>query len=820
MRFILKQSILNAGIILMIFPLKNLHKKFRDMHLMWKINLLGILIILLFTIIIYILILPFFENEKLMERKGKLKAVVNSTVSLIDHYEKSLRSRDWAPVHGMPGSIDEAKKEVLCRLRDMRYDRTEFFFIMDGDGKMIMHPLKTELEGFDMMDIVDPDGIELFRRMVMESQRDGETVVMYRWDSKYAPAIKEPQITYARYYWQWDWVVCSSLYIQDINDSMKELRIRTALYEIIAAAAAMALLFILVHFNFNRPLKKLLSGIDEIRNGNLSHRIDIASLDELGAISTEFNSMVNNLNISRTELIQSEKKFRDLTDMLPDIIYEADSDLRITYLNRSGIEITGYNEEDISEGVYLNSFVDKKDYDIFADIYNNSSSEKYFSRHKVMSKNGSSIYGENNMRIFRENGKAVFLRGIIRDISEKQKFEEQLIQSQKMETIGILAGGLAHDFNNVLGGIVSTLSLIKFELKNNMPIRKEDLSGYIDIMEKSGQRAADMVQQLLTLSRKRETEFLPVDLVHTISNVKKICENTMDKRIKIIAAINYENAYIHADPTQTEQILLNLCINAGHAMTIMRGDEAEHGGTLSISLEKIRGDAAFLELHPDAEEKDYWMISVGDTGIGMDTQTIAHIFVPFFTTKEKGAGTGLGLSMVYTLVQQHNGFINVYSEKGVGTTFNVYLPVYSGRNSCDDKSGDEPDFSGEGLILIIDDEEMVRKLAETRLTKCGYMVISAPNGEEGIKIFREKYLDIKAVLLDLAMPGLSGDMVYDRLKDIDRSVRVLLASGFRQDERVNAVLKKGVNMFIQKPYTLEKLAGAIQAVTGTGGGAA
>ncbi len=380
--------------------------------------------------------------------------------------------------------------------------------------------------------------------------------------------------------------------------------------------------------------------------------------------------------------------------------------------------------------------------------------------------------------------------------------------------------GLAHDFNNVLGGIVSTLSLIKFELKNNMPIRKEDLAGYIDIMEKSGQRAADMVQQLLTLSRKRETEFLPVDLVHTISNVKKICENTMDKRIKIIAAINHESAYIHADPTQTEQILLNLCINAGHAMTIMRGDEAEHGGTLSISLEKIRGDAAFLELHPDAEEKDYWMISVGDTGIGMDTQTIAHIFVPFFTTKEKGAGTGLGLSMVYTLVQQHNGFINVYSEKGVGTTFNVYLPVYSGRNSCDDKSGDEPDFRREGLILIIDDEEMVRKLAETILTKCGYMVISAPGGEEGIKIFREKYRDIKAVLLDLAMPGLSGDMVYDRLKDIDSNVRVLLASGFRQDERVNAVLKKGVNMFIQKPYTLEKLAGAIQAVTGTGGGAA
>jgi len=209
---------------------------------------------------------------------------------------------------------------------------------------------------------------------------------------------------------------------------------------------------------------------------------------------------------------------------------------------------------------------------------------------------------------------------------------------------------------------------------------------------------------------------------------------------------------------------------------------------------------------------------VGDTGIGMDTQTIAHIFVPFFTTKEKGVGTGLGLSMVYNLVQQHNGFINVYSDKGVGTTFNVYLPVYSGRNTGNDKSGEEPDFNGQGLILIIDDEDIVRRIAENILKKCGYSVLSASNGEDGINIFSEKHSDISAVLLDLAMPGMSGDRVYDRLRDIDSNVKVLLASGFRQDERVNAALKKGINMFIQKPYTLEKLAGAIQALLLSCGG--
>ncbi len=464
--------------------------------------------------------------------------------------------------------------------------------------------------------------------------------------------------------------------------------------------------------------------------------------------------------------------------------------------------------------------MDEKDFDIFTEIYNSSSTERYFSKHKVLSRTGTSIYGENSMRIFRENGKAVFLRGSIRDISEKQKFEEQLIQSQKMESIGILAGGLAHDFNNVLGGIVSTLSLMKFELKQNGIIPSGELNSFVDIMEKSGQRAADMVQQLLTLSRKKETEFLPVDLVHTIGNVKKICDNTLDKSIKIIINNNSESAYVHADPTQIEQILLNLCINAGHAMTIMRSNESEHGGTLNISLELIHADESFIELHPDAKNNDYWMFSVGDTGVGMDTQTIAHIFVPFFTTKEKGVGTGLGLSMVYNLVQQHNGFIDVYSEKGVGTTFNIYLPVFKGRNTLKNNFKEDHVFRGDGIILIIDDEEIVRKIAGSILTKCGYTVISASGGDEGIRIFSEKHNVIKAVLLDLAMPGMSGDRVYEKLKAIDSSVKVLLASGFRQDDRVDAALSKGINMFIQKPYTLEKLAGAIQSLLNPDSGGA
>jgi PAS domain S-box-containing protein len=804
----------------MFFKLNEIRKKFNDISLMYKVNITGIIIILLFTIIIYLLILPLMEREKLNERSGKLKAVVNSAVSLIDHYEKSVRKQEWSPDSSMPRTIDEAKNRIIRRLRDMRYDKTEFFFILDGDGNMIMHPLKPELEGRNMMDVEDTAGIHLFREMVMNSQKDGETFVRYWWESKYSPAITEPQLTYAKYYWQWDWVVCSSLYIQDITDAMKDMRIRSALYEAIAAAAAMALLFILVHFSLNKQLKKLLSGIKEIHNGNLNHRINISSNDEVGFISAEFNSMVNDLNSSRENLIKSEKKYREMADMLPDIIYEADGELRITYLNKAGYDITGYNFEDVERGFYLDNIIDKNDLTNFVDVLRKGEKDKYFSKHKLYKKSGSYFYGENSMNIFYENGKVVLLRGSIRDISEKQKFEEQIMQSQKMETIGTLAGGLAHDFNNVLSGIVSTISLMKYEIQQDSSLPCNSFNSYIEIMEKSGQRAADMVQQLLTLSRKKETEFMPVDLTFTIKNVKNICDNTLDKSISINMDIKPQKAIIHADPTQMEQVLLNLCVNAGHAMTVMKEENENKGGRLDIALDIIHADSAFCEAHPEAEEKDYWMLTVGDTGIGMDSQTIAQIFVPFFTTKEKGMGTGLGLSMVYNIIHQHNGFINVYSEKGVGSTFNIYLPALSGSKSHKERIIEKHIYRGQGTILVIDDEEIIRRIAKNILKKCGYTVITASSGDEGIHIFSLKHKEISGVILDLAMPKKSGDQVYDDLKKIDGDVKVILASGFRQDERVESALQKGISLFIQKPYTMEKLADAVHTllIQGKGSG--
>ena len=793
---------------------ENLARKIQGMSLRWKITLTGIFIILTFTIIIYALILPYMAKEKLEERQGKLRAVVNSVVSMMDHYERSYRKQGWSPDPTMPKTLAEAKREIIKNLREMRYDKTEVFFILDGNGNMVMHPLKPELEGKNMLDVQDPEGIKLFQEMVINSQRDGETFVRYIWQSKYSPVIFEPQMTYARYFWPWDWVICSSLYTQDIVDAMQILKIRSALYDILTAIVAMTILFLLVHIGLSKPLNKLLSGIQEIHNGNLNYRIEVDSLDEIGYISREFNLMVDSLKESRDIIIRSETKYRELTDMLPDIIYEADFNFRISYLNNAGYKLTGYTEEDIQQGLSISELVEKDEFDRLKEALNKGEDNKVFITHKIIKKGGGFFYGENNTSIIFEGGQPVCFRGIIRDVTEKQKLEEQLLQAQKMDTIGTLAGGLAHDFNNVLGGIVSILSIMQYEFSKNQNTHPEKFKKYMEMMEKSGQRAVDMVQQLLTLSRRRETQFTPIDLNTTIQNVKKICDNTFDKSIELLIHMPKGPSMAYADPVQMEQVLLNLCINANHAMTIMRTEGEPLGGRLSISLDKIHADRDFCATRPEAKEIDYWQLSVGDTGVGMDQQTIAKIFVPFFTTKEKGTGTGLGLSMVYNIIHQHEGFINLYSEIGTGTTFNIYIPVLYGARIGEEKKKTRELAQGEGLILVVDDEEIMRQTAELILEKCGYKVITASDGAEGVKIFRERHGEIKGVLLDLVMPRKSGEQAFLEMRNIKSDVKVILASGFRQDERVNIAVEKGIGAFIQKPYTMEKLAEVAAEVFG------
>jgi PAS domain S-box-containing protein len=394
----------------------------------------------------------------------------------------------------------------------------------------------------------------------------------------------------------------------------------------------------------------------------------------------------------------------------------------------------------------------------------------------------------------------------IDDKTELEKKDHQLFQAQKMETVGTLAGGLAHDFNNILTVIIGSITLIQKQL-NTGDMDLDKLKSYIETITQSSYRASNLVKQLLSLSRKNEPTLRNVNLNTLIRNIVNIAENSFDKRVELSVNPYSDEAVIQADTVLIEQSILNVCVNAVHSMTIMRESEENQGGTLTITIDKMLADEHFCKIHQDAEEEtEYFQVQISDTGIGMTPETQLKIFDPFFTTKSEGMGTGLGLAMTYNIIKEHNGFIDVYSEPGQGTRFNLYLPLAGAgpvsheRDNLRDKLP-----KGSGVVLVIDDEKNVRITAENILKICGYDVLSAEDGIKGIEVFKTYHDKIDAVLLDMTMPKISGKETLIRIKEIDADVKVVMTSGYMQEELFNELKELGMKSFIQKPYNTEEL---------------
>jgi nitrogen-specific signal transduction histidine kinase len=393
-------------------------------------------------------------------------------------------------------------------------------------------------------------------------------------------------------------------------------------------------------------------------------------------------------------------------------------------------------------------------------------------------------------------GKPVGFRGIVRDVTnrklaeeEKQRLEAQLQQARKMEAIGTLAGGIAHDFNNILMGIQGRASLVLLDMDPSDP-HFEHLRG----IEEHVKSAADLTKQLLGFARGGKYEVKATDLNELADQSASLFGRTR-KEIAIHRKFQQGVWTVEVDRRQIEQVLLNLFVNAWQAMPA--------GGEIYFQTENVVLDEAYVQPH-SVKAGQYVKISMTDTGVGIDEQTKQRLFDPFFTTKEMGRGTGLGLASAYGIIKNHEGIITVYSEKSHGSTFNIYLPA-SGKEISDEKKALGDLVKGEGTLLLVDDEEMILKVGTPMLEKIGYKVLVARSGKEAIQVYQKNRDLIKAVILDMIMPQMSGGETFDQMRATNPRVKVLLSSGYSINGEAQEILNRGCHGFIQKPFNLREL---------------
>ena len=417
-------------------------------------------------------------------------------------------------------------------------------------------------------------------------------------------------------------------------------------------------------------------------------------------------------------------------------------------------------------------------------------------------KDGTLFEEETNISTVSDSkGRPAYYVAVKRDVTNERRLEEQLRHAQKMEAIGELTGGIAHDFNNFLTAILGFSSLLQMKLENDKDAQS---NSYLQNIISAADKAANMTNSLLSFSRKRIINIRPALLNDIISGIEKLLQRVITENVELKTALTDKGTIIMADTGQIEQVLLNLVANARDAMS--------KGGTVFIKTEIMHLDEAFVGTYGYGKSGAYVLLSVSDTGIGMDETTKERIFEPFFTTKEAGKGTGLGLSIVYGIIRQHNGYIEVNSESGKGTTFNIYLPIIESTIESTEIKKEAVPKGGTETILLAEDELEVRRLVKTVLEEFGYKVIEAVDGADAVDRFMENKDKINLIMLDVIMPKKNGREAYNKIKNIKSDVKTIFISGYTEDIiKREDIFEMGLN-FISKPVSPSDLLKKIREV--------
>jgi two-component system cell cycle sensor histidine kinase/response regulator CckA len=502
-----------------------------------------------------------------------------------------------------------------------------------------------------------------------------------------------------------------------------------------------------------------------------------------------------------TERKLAEERIREqisLLDKAQDAIFVCDLDYKILYWNKGAAKIYGFSDEEIIGS------------DLFDVTYGGNREHEQRARASLevkgewkaevpkIKKDGTPIIVEARWTLVEDDqGRPDKILISNTDITEQKRAEEHLLRAQRMESIGTLAGGIAHDLNNILAPILMSVEMLQ------MKTADAETNRWLSMIRENADRGSELIKQVLTFARGMQGERIPVQLKHTLKDLISVLKETLSKSINIKFDIANDMWTVMADPTQVHQVLMNICINARDAMP--------NGGTLSIGAKNITLDENYARMDADVRPGRFGLVTIADTGTGMTPRVKERIFDPFFTTKDVGKGTGLGLSTSLTIVKSHGGFMNVYSEPGQGTRFSIYFPAEESEQSSDDAKGLSTLPRGNGeLMLVVDDEQNIRDVMTATLETFGYNAITASDGTDGLAKFAQRSKEISLVITDMAMPFMDGAAMIRALRRIDPDLNIIGMSGLLNADQTAELQSLNVESFLTKPFTAESLLHAIR----------
>ena len=752
---------------------------------------LKLLIPVLGTLLISLLSLFFIADRQLQNiiDKSQNQIYEKSLQVLWDELNRSyIRLRQTGLVEAYEKDFQE---RVISRFEDTYYNNGNLVYplILNRDGFVVLHPVR---QGENMIDLYP-----WFKTMI--DQREGSFIRTYE---------GEPKWCLFREFVPWGWIIC---YTVPLSEKYADVRSFRSIFLLILGAitAVIILLISFVMIRFTRPIQSLAVAARRISEGNLEQEIPVLSGDEIGDLAGSFNDMQDSINrkigdlnreiVERKRVEDELKKAQSLVsniiDSMPSSLIGVDPEGRVTHWNSSAEAMTGVPGSE-ARGRFLYDVVPSRKRDKQNLFEAMEKGEVSYISGQVRQKGEKTFIEDITVYpLGRKAAQGAVIR--IDDVTEKTLLEEKLAHSQKMDAIGQLAAGVAHDFNNMLAGISGAASLLK-------PICTdvEKAESFINLILEASERASGLTARLLAFGRKGSLEISSIDIREVLDDTVSLLERTIDKSIVIRKEEDAENPFLMANFTAVQNSLMNLAINASHAMPL--------GGSLTFSVKNCYLDKEFCMHSPfEIEPGDYISLGVEDSGSGIPSEYLDRIYDPFFTTKGKGKGTGLGLASVYAAVRDHGGAIEVKSQVKKGTAFTLYFPCTAPPSEARAAVSDE-ESEGSGTILLVDDEEMIRFTVRAQLEAIGYSVITAPDGREALEMWESEKENISLIISDMIMPEMSGRELFHELMRRNSSCPFIIMSGYTRDENLHEMISQGLSGFMQKPFTHNELVEHLQ----------